>query len=195
MRNLNLIAATLFFAFFALTSCQKEKMSEMTTTTPTTITPERNMPVKGIQVDYEEVKKQVAAYLQGAQIEDANIDYEALKAQVEAYNSGEINSASYKQTARDRSNTIIFEAFWWGYHFIIPQSVMVELDKAEDIRNKILEYSSVIAMVSGPLAPFVELVIFKIRLEFELMKLANQGKGIYLSAIWFNPTFLVPTPI
>lgn len=61
MKNLNVTFVAILFALFALTSCEKESMTEMTdTTTPTTIeietaTTQRNIPTKGINVIFDEV--------------------------------------------------------------------------------------------------------------------------------------------
>ena len=60
MKNLNLTFVAIIFALFALTSCEKESMSEMTQNTTTEIK-ERNLPAAGINKVFEEVQTEATA--------------------------------------------------------------------------------------------------------------------------------------
>ena len=55
MKNLNLIAATLLFFFFAFTSCQKESMVDLQSASTTAINNERGLPQEGIHIYNESV--------------------------------------------------------------------------------------------------------------------------------------------
>ena len=62
MRNLNVIAAIILFAFFALTSCQKESMADLHSDTLTATTNnERGLPKNGIHIVNEDVHTQATA--------------------------------------------------------------------------------------------------------------------------------------
>ncbi len=104
MRIFNLNFAAILFAIFALTSCQKESMSEMTQTTPTATTSEiaankeRNLPAEGINIVFDEVQTQASAakFKQGAQARnkgykeiDCGFDYDGCT-------KGQGNSLDYR---------------------------------------------------------------------------------------------------
>ena len=59
MKNLNLTIVAIIIALFALTSCEKESMQEMSA--ETTTQSERNLPTEGINIVFEEVKTQASA--------------------------------------------------------------------------------------------------------------------------------------
>ncbi|MEB3278791.1 MAG: hypothetical protein VKK42_07680 [Lyngbya sp.] len=87
-------------------------------------------------------------------------------------------------------------AFWWGYHFVIPEAVMKEFSKVSDVVAAFMAYGgSLIAASGGTLAPLVAIVAAYVSVQLALMQAVNQGKGVYLSATWISPVILVPTPI
>ncbi|EAW36439.1 hypothetical protein [Lyngbya sp. PCC 8106] len=87
-------------------------------------------------------------------------------------------------------------AFWWGYHFVIPEAVMKEFSKVSDVFAAFMAYGgSLIAASGGTLASLVAIVAAYVSVQLVLMQAVNQGKGVYLSATWISPVILVSTPI
>lgn len=88
--------------------------------------------------------------------------------------------------------TISAEAFWWGYHFVIPEASMEALSASGDIVSTFLG-------LLGAIAPELELVLAPVELfleiEFATAKGIDDGAGVYLSASWVAPALIIPTPI
>ena len=95
-----------------------------------------------------------------------------------------------------QQQVITAEAFWWGYHFVIPENVMKDLNKAGNVISVFMSLGgSIIAASGGSLAPLVAVVAAYVAAELVLMNTLDQGKGIYLSATWVAPAAIIPTPI
>ncbi len=88
------------------------------------------------------------------------------------------------------------KAFWWGYHFVIPESAMDEFTSIGNVISTFMALGgSVIAASGGSLAPVVAIVAAYAAAELAIMQAIDQGKGVYLSASWVSPALIVPTPI
>lgn len=199
MKNLKVIAAFILIACFTLTSCQKEGIENLTENTDKTATEfnEQNFPSEDLQLDLDELKKQAESRMKELHTDIDLEDQEEIKALVEAYHFREIKSASYNEKAQSRSADVVrFESFWWGYHIVIPQSAMLELEKSDDLVLAFIGMAgAAIAASGGTLAPFVAMVAPVVALQYYAMKQVNQGRGVYLSALWIFPFNLVPTAI
>lgn len=95
-----------------------------------------------------------------------------------------------------KNQVITAEAFWWGYHFVIPESAMKDFTDAGDVTAAFMGLGgAVIAASGGSLAPVVAIVAAYVAAELALMRAVDRGKGVYLSASWASPAAIVPTPI
>ncbi len=95
-----------------------------------------------------------------------------------------------------KEQVITAEAFWWGYHFVIPEAAMKDFLAGGDVLAKFMALGGTIITASGgSLAPLVAVMGAYVIVELTLMKAIDRGKGVYLSAIWASPALIVPTPI
>lgn len=83
MKNLNTTFIAIIFALFALTSCEKESMTEMTATTNSTTeteiaTTERDLPAKGINVIFDDVVTQANSRTFKNMAQSRNIGYKEI---------------------------------------------------------------------------------------------------------------------
>ena len=87
-------------------------------------------------------------------------------------------------------------AFWWGYHFVIPEAAMKDFTSAGNVVTAFMTLGgSLIAASGGTLAPLVAVVAAYAAAELVLMQAIDKGKGVYLSAVWPSPLLIVPTRI
>jgi hypothetical protein len=95
-----------------------------------------------------------------------------------------------------KEQVISAEAFWWGYHFVIPEAAMKDFLAGGDVITKFMALGgTIIAASGGSLAPLVAVMGAYVVVELTLMKAIDRGKGVYLSAVWASPALIVPTPI
>jgi hypothetical protein len=87
---------------------------------------------------------------------------------------------------------ITVEAFWWGFHFRIPEDL---LSTWVAVGFSVGEILDVVADATGPAAPFVDLAATYIEEEFDVARRVDQGNGVFVSMSWFAPGLFVPTPI
>ncbi len=90
------------------------------------------------------------------------------------------------------TDRISVQAFWWGFHFVIPEKVM---NQWETGGTSVASFIAALAPVTGPAAPFVALAAAYVAAEFGLMKAVDRGRGVYLSMLWIVPGVFVPTSI
>ena len=89
-------------------------------------------------------------------------------------------------------DAITAEAYWWGFHLCIPESLMAAWTA---IGITVGGVTTAIAGATGPAAPFVALAAAYITAEFTAMQNADAGNGVYVSMSWFAPAVFVPTPM
>ena len=87
---------------------------------------------------------------------------------------------------------VTVEAFWWGFHFVIPHDALQVILFSGNAVNTFVE---LIGPETGPAAPFVELAAALVGKMLEIMRDMDTGKGIYFSMTWLLPGVFVPTPI
>jgi hypothetical protein len=85
---------------------------------------------------------------------------------------------------------ITAEAFWWGFHFIIPETLMDEWTQTGVAVGKVIQAASTFA---GPASIFVNLFGAFVEAEFQLCRAVDQGNGVFVSMCWFAPGIFVPT--
>ena len=97
--------------------------------------------------------------------------------------------------------SITVEAFWWGFHFVIPESVMAAWTTtgaaAGSFAVSVTAFISAVggsATAAGPAAPYVAIAGAYVAAECAAMKALDQGHGVYLSMSWFAPGLFAPTP-
>ena len=101
-----------------------------------------------------------------------------------------------KTLAVASGQVITAEAFWWGYHFVIPEAAMKDFSSVGNVVTAFMALGgSVIAASGGALAPLVAIVAAYAAAELVLMQAIDKGKGVYLSATWISPALIIPTPI
>jgi hypothetical protein len=89
-------------------------------------------------------------------------------------------------------NAITVQIFWWGFHFVIPEPVMVAFEKSSPTP------ASFAAGITGhvaPVAPFAMLAGAYVATELELMKAVDRGRGVFLNMAWLAPGVFVSTAI
>jgi hypothetical protein len=90
------------------------------------------------------------------------------------------------------TNKITVQAFWWGFHFVVPEGVMAQWTAGGVTLAGVI---AAIAGSTGPAAPFVAAGAAYVAAEVGLMKTVDRGKGVYVSMSWFAPGIFVPTSI
>ncbi len=90
------------------------------------------------------------------------------------------------------TNRITVQAYWWGFHFVVPEPVMAQWTAGGTTLAGVV---AAIAGSTGPAAPFVAAGAAYIAAEIGLMKAVDHGKGVYVSMSWFAPGIFVPTSI
>jgi hypothetical protein len=200
MKTSNLYFVAILIAVFTLSSCQKEDNENLTENTEKTSTEfsEQFFLDEDNQLELDELKKQAESRLQDLHPDIDLEDPDEINALVEAYHLRAISSSENTGIAETRSlSHIRFEAFWWGYHIVVPQSAMKELEQFEK-ENGALTYayiavlSTIAGIATGGAGALLGPVII---INWEAMKKLNRGKGVYLSALWVFPFHPVPTPI
>jgi hypothetical protein len=91
-----------------------------------------------------------------------------------------------------RPAQITAQAFWWGFHFVVPEELMEVWTSAGIGLGAVL---AAVAPETGPAAPFVWLAGAYLAAEFELAKRVNRGRGVYVSMLWVAPGIFLPTPV
>ena len=86
---------------------------------------------------------------------------------------------------------VTVEAFWWGFHIVIPHGAMDDFAQTLDTIDTVL---GAIAGESGPAAPFLELAAEALKLMIGLCRTMDHGNGIYFSMTWAAPGVFIPTP-
>ena len=106
------------------------------------------------------------------------------------------NSPSLEILAAAEGQVITAQAFWWGYHFVIPEAAMKDFTSGGSVVAAFMALGgTIIAASGGALAPLVAVVAAYVAVELPLMLAIDQGKGVYLSAVWLTWAVLVPTAI
>lgn len=133
----------------------------------------------------------------GAHLEGVTRSTELERADFEVGDAEAIEEQLLGGTLEGGKNQVITaEAFWWGYHFVVPESAMKDFTKAGDVTASFMALGgAAIAASGGSLAPAVGVVAAYVAAELALMKAVDKGKGVYLSASWVSPGVIVPTPI
>ena len=89
------------------------------------------------------------------------------------------------------------EAFWWGFHVVIPHEAMQWLDVA--FGSGLIANAAALGAVIGPtlsvpVAGWVLAALFVyLMAEWGLCHACDKGNGIYLSMTWIAPGIFVPT--
>ena len=92
----------------------------------------------------------------------------------------------------DPNTQVIVEAYPWGFHFRIPESVMGQFT---DTGSAAAKFTGAIAPFTGPAAPYIAAAAAYCALEMSLMKSVDHGRGVYLSMLWVAPGVFVPTSL
>jgi hypothetical protein len=104
--------------------------------------------------------------------------------------SGPVGPASGGEST-DTAQPITVEAFWWGFHFVIPHDALHSILIGGNAVNTFVE---LLGPETGPAAPFVEIAAALVGKMLDIMRDMDVGNGIYFSMTWIAPGVFVPTP-
>jgi hypothetical protein len=109
-----------------------------------------------------------------------------------AENRGALAGASAEETLR-------VEARWWCWFIVVPHSIMEKIANGGMLLGALTSALGAAVVVAGVAAvitgPIVAVAAGLILAQFALYRVVDQGKGVYLTAVWVAPTVFVPTPI
>ena len=100
-------------------------------------------------------------------------------------------------------NQIIARAFWWGFHVEIPNNILHDITTAGNVTAILLSAAALGFAVYGipPVAIVIGVIALAIKIEGEIIRQVNQGKGVYLSWSWpqvaliyWMPWLVLPLP-
>ena len=106
--------------------------------------------------------------------------------------------AAVKQSqaaAKASGSQISAEAFWWGFHIVIPEGPLKQMETASDISKVVSGAIGVGFGVAGvpPVAVCIGIIVAVWGVESIAIKAADHGKGVYLSWLWPQvPLAVVP---
>ncbi|MFK8186392.1 MAG: hypothetical protein AB8B99_23700 [Phormidesmis sp.] len=94
------------------------------------------------------------------------------------------------------SNKITAEAFWWGFHIVIPESALKKIENASDIGKVISGLMGAGFGMAGipPVAICISIITAVWGVESAAIKKADHGKGVYLSWVWPQVAFIWAPP-
>jgi len=116
--------------------------------------------------------------------------------------AGAVANAAAAPTA-----AITTEAYWWGFHIVIPEQALNDILSAQNIGNVIgglLINGGPVAAGCPPMAILILGIAAAFGVEVAVIKAVDKGNGVYLSWCWLQVPALfafpagalpVPTPI
>jgi hypothetical protein len=93
---------------------------------------------------------------------------------------------------RPDPSKVLVETFWWGFHFVVPESVVTVWNDIILTTGDVLD---TISDATGPAAPFIDLIAGYLQTYYKVAVQVDRGNGLYVSMSWFAPGIFVPTPI
>jgi|ERR1700722_5425525 hypothetical protein len=92
-----------------------------------------------------------------------------------------------------REGGVTVEAYWWGFHVVIPHDTLGSILDSGDTLNSTV--NAIGGNIPSPAQPWIKLLAPFVAGVHQLLRSIDQGRGIYISMSWFAPGVFVPTSV
>lgn len=188
MKNLNLTFVAIIFALFALTSCEKEGMSEINQTTATEMT-ERDLPEGGINIVNDDVKTAASRASLADQAQSrARAFYmiEDISRPIYGDNAGQGNSHDKYDSPCAINSGSLFNGEDVFYVFEVPSVQIADADEIYEITLSDLEDDLDIFVYTMPYVGYIKDcrgASLNSNTKNETVKMTNPNAGLYLIVV------------